>query len=944
MQPLLLDRDAELAAIDTLLDDVAAGRGGALLLRGGAGAGKTALLRVAVERASRRGMLVLSARGSEFEQDFAFGTARQLFDPVVRAASPDGREALFDGQAVLCAPLFPTMPVTPGPTEDASAAMVEGLAWLVAHVAASHPNGVLVAVDDVQVCDRASLRALARLTLGLEDLGVALVMTQRLRSPERNTDVISWLAADPNAAVLEPKPLSAAGVARLVGAHLGEMPAVAHACRDVTGGNPFLIVELLAALRSEGLADEGEATVRRVRRMVPDAVLRSVTARLHRLGDEAGLLARAVAILGPDAELGDAAALAGLPHDVAVREVERLVGEGLFGPGHPLAFGHPLVASAVERDLSGVLRSELHHRAADVLRARGGPDERIAGHLLSAPPAADPEVVAILRRAAAANMSRGGPDGAVPLLRRALAEPPSDEDRGAVVLELARAEAAAGDPAAHERLEAALAMVVEPGERIQAMRDLIRLQFMNEHHGEAALMARQAWQMVADDDPLKLDLLAEYVATGGFGTGTLDPAIQAEIGALATGLVHQYFEGRLPDSPALLVQVASMLAGGRARQALVRDLVEHALRHGPFDDIPPFGLAPIWATLALTASDCLDLASVVADRAYPVAEASGSAHSLGTAAFSVAIVSLERGALDRAEPECARALELTRSGVPATLPWSAGILATARRLRGDLAGARRAIDVGERTDPDGYTYGIVVYHRALLALAEGDPGRALADALEARDRLSPYRIQDYALFAWRLVAAAATHQLGRVDEALRYAEEELALARQAEAAKPIGVALMGRAGVETDEARSIALLEEGDAILAGSEARLARAQCAFRLGAARRRVGDDGAEATLQAAFELAVECGAHPLANAVRGELRHLGVTPPPASGRTRAGAPLSPSERRIVELAMAGRSNREIAAELHLTTSTVEFHLTRAYRKLGIRSRAELAGALAG
>jgi DNA-binding CsgD family transcriptional regulator len=453
-------------------------------------------------------------------------------------------------------------------------------------------------------------------------------------------------------------------------------------------------------------------------------------------------------------------------------------------------------------------------------------------------------------------------------------------------------------------------------------------------------MARQAFRLVGEDDPLARDLLAEYVATGGFGSGTLDPDIKVEIEGLATRMAQQYFERDLPDSPALYVQVASMLAGSRGRRSDVRELIKAALRHGPFDDIPPFGLAPIWATLALTSSDCLDLAAQIADRAYPAAEASGSIHNLGTAAFSVAIVSLESGALDRAEPECSRAVELTQSGVPATLPWSAGILATARRLRGDFAGARRAIHVGERTDPRGYTYGIVVYHRALLALAEGDAQGALSDALEARDRLAQFRIQDYALLAWRVPAASAAHRLGRLDEAGQYAEEELALARRAEAAKPIGIALMCCASVESDPQRQIELLEEARAVLAQSRGRLARAHAAYCLGATLRRTGSpEPARQHLLDAFDLATDCGALPLMERLRGELRALGIRAPHP---TRQPGGLSPSEMRTAELAVAGHSNREIAELLHLSTSTVEFHLTRAYRKLGIRSRSELAGVL--
>ncbi|TWG92933.1 regulatory LuxR family protein [Nocardioides sp. J9] len=938
----LLERTTESAAIDALLGSAGDGAGGIVLLRGPAGVGKTALLQAAREAGRSRGMLVLSARGADFEQDFAFGTARQLFGRLVNSSDPETRARLLAGPAAPCRSLFSPDASREASGEESPAAVVEGIAWLVDHLSSAHPHGVLLAVDDIQSCDRASLRALARLALGLEDVGVVIALAHRLDSNDRNEDLISWLAADPRAKVVEPPPLSAGAVGQLVRSHLGSTSTeLTAACRDITGGNPFLVGELLAALRSEGLPADAAGTIDRVRELVPDAVLRSVTARLSRLGKLAGRIAHAVAVLGPDALLDDVAALAGLPPGDAVAVVMTLVDEGLLADGETLAFRHQLLAAAVERDMTPVLRTQLHSDAATLLRSRGAPDERVAAHLLAVPPRGDAEVVAVLRRAAAAAMGAGGPDGAVPLLRRALLEVPGDDDP-AVVLELARAEAAAGDPAARDRLQQALPLVSDPRERIQLMRDLTRLQFMNEHHAAAARVARQAWQLVPDDDPLSLDLLAEYIATGGYGSGTIDTAIRSETEELASRLAQKYFAGEMPPSPGLAVQVANMLAGMRGRRADVRRLIETAVSDGPLDAIPPFGLAPIWATLALVAVDCLDLAGDIATRARPAAEARRSIHALGTAAFSSAIVSLERGALEQAERECARAVELTQSAVPATFPWSAGILASARRLRGDLEGARRAIQLGERTDPDGYTFGIVVHHRSLLALAEGDDEQALADAYAARDRLAHYGIADYALMPWRLPAAAAAHRLGRQDEALELADQELALARRAGAPRSLAAALLCRASTDPGGPDELDLLEEAVAVAATSDALLARAQAAYHWGAGLHRAGATGrAVEELKDAHRLAVTCGADPLADQVRRALRSLGVRTRKAARSSRDGA-LSRSERRSAALAALGHSNREIAARLHLTISTVEYHLTHAYRKLDITSRAELPGAL--
>ena len=940
---MLLERDRETATLSAALGRASAGSGGLVLLRGQAGAGKTSLLRAAQRLGQQRGLLVLTARGAEFEQDFPFGTARQLLEPLIRAMAAHQRERLFEGSASLCRPLF-TDQASPIPTEDRSAAMVEGLSWLLFHLAASHRQGLLLTVDDVHVCDRATLRVLARLALGLHSARLAVVAAQRLGAPGRNHDLIDWLAADPGNTVIEPCPLSHEAIGTMVRARLGTSAAdLIEACREVTGGNPFLVEELLAALRTEGLANDDAATIRRVRELVPDAVLHSVTARVRRLGDEAERVARAVAVLGPDALLPDAATLADLSEATTLREAGRLTDEGLLSEGPLLAFRHPLLAAAVERDLHGVERTSLHARAAAILGERGAPDERIAAHLLVAPPAGDQRAVEVLRRAAAANLQRGGPDGAVPLLRRALAEPPTEEECPAVVLELARAEAAVGDPAAYGRLVTALELVEGRDQRIAAMRHLTRLQFLNEHFREAAVMARRAWSEAGPDDPLALELLAEYVAIGGFGSRTTEPAIRRETEALVAGLTTQYFRGSPPEHPALCVQLANLLAAGRGRRSDVIDLVQRAIDLGTtLGDLAPFGLAPTWATLALVAADVLDLAGQIAEQGHADAEGRGSLQEIGTATFSVAIVALESGQLDRAELWCNRALELTRSGVPATLPWSAALLATNRRLRGDLAGARRALEVGLRSGPESYIHGIVLYHQALLALAEDDPRRCLEDALAARDRLTDIRMGDYALTAWRIPAAAAAHRLGRHDEALEYVEEELALAHRSQAPKQIGVALVCQAALSPDPDRQVTLLEEARAVLADSQARLARSQCAFRLGRALARHGAvPASREPLQEALDLAAGCDAQPLARSVRAELRRHGLRPDRRRRPTGKDS-LSEAERRVAVLASEGWTNRDIAADLHLSLSTVEFHLTRCYRKLGIRSRAELAEAL--
>ena len=141
---------------------------------------------------------------------------------------------------------------------------------------------------------------------------------------------------------------------------------------------------------------------------------------------------------------------------------------------------------------------------------------------------------------------------------------------------------------------------------------------------------------------------------------------------------------------------------------------------------------------------------------------------------------------------------------------------------------------------------------------------------------------------------------------------------------------------------SIELLDEAVRITDGSAARLEHAKALTAFGSALRRARQPTqAREPLRRGFEAASRCGAQPLAELARAELYAAGSRP----RREALTGPesLTPSERRIADLAAEGQSNRDIAQALYVTPKTVEFHLTGVYRKLGISTRAALPGALA-
>src|SRR5436190_21207842 len=246
----LLERNEELARIESVLAAARSGQGTFAVVEGPAGIGKTALLRAARTEATDGGMRVLRARGTELERDFAFGVVRQLFEPPLVEASELERADLLQAAAGVAAGLLglPGAPPTespPSPGVDPSFAILHGLYWLCANLAAAGP--LCLVVDDAHWADAPSLRYLAFLLTRLEELDVELVLATRPREAGTDAKLLATITTDPYADVIRPPPLSKAAVAQLVQARLAGTPdpMFVEACMRSTGGTPFLLRELL---------------------------------------------------------------------------------------------------------------------------------------------------------------------------------------------------------------------------------------------------------------------------------------------------------------------------------------------------------------------------------------------------------------------------------------------------------------------------------------------------------------------------------------------------------------------------------------------------------------------------------------------------------------------------------------------------------------------------
>ncbi|HLI15798.1 MAG TPA: LuxR family transcriptional regulator [Acidimicrobiales bacterium] len=937
---LFLERDAERRAIAGALRAARRGSGRLLVVEGEAGIGKSRLLDHAARRARAAGMEVLRARGDEHEQALAFGGALQLLEPVVRARG-EGAAELFAGPARLAADLFTEGTASLGVTGEARAmAIVRGLYEMVATLCRSGPGSgpVALVVDDAQLLDTLSLRFLAYLAHRLRGLALAVVVAFRADGVAEVSELAAL--AHEAAAVLRPAPLSTDAVAALLrrGLRAPEVaPEFAAASAAATGGNPFLVTELVAELARAGVRPDADGLAA-LDAIAPAGVLRAVVRRIDRLGPAAAALARAVAVVG-EIDLAMARVLARLP-DVAqtAAAADALADVGLLAPGEPLRLRHPLVAAAIAAGVPAGARAALQLAAARARDARGDPAELVAPHLLGALTTGDDRVVAVLEEAAARARARGAPALAARYLERALREPPAPEVRLRLVRLLAEAEAAAGLPGAVEHLDDALASTAERAARVELLSALGRILMGAGRHEEAAAAFQRALAEDIDGpDARRRELRALIACALASGRGEV-----AGVRAVVADLARVGSGEELPVERVALALVASQEALAGAPRTAFAPLLERALADGGEAVVAGIerdgGLMLTPAAVALLYADDLDRSRALLGRALAQACALGSVPAAATVRYLRSWVLFFTGALEDAAEDAARALDARRLGWGMYAGAACAVLAHARLELGDLAGAEAALAQASHLGlaADAWELSMLLVARGLLGLARGDPAAALADACAAGRRVASEGVSARPI-PWRLVAARAALALGRCDEARALAAEERERAEATGVPRTVGLALR-LCGLVDDGPDAPEWSAQAVSVLEGSPSRLALAHALVDLGAAlRRRKQRRECQEPLRRGLELAERFGARPLAAFARDELRAAGARPRRAA--VSGLASLTPSELRVATLAASGLTNREIALRLVVTTKAVEFHLRHVFAKLGVSRRGALA-----
>ncbi len=883
---MLIGRDPEQRLIGGLLEAARDGASHALLIRGEAGIGKTAVLDDAVRSS---GFRTLRCAGVESEYDLTFAGLEQLFRPL-----HDLVDRLPAPQA---SALRGALGVSGDRVEDR---LLLGLATLNLLAEATADGPLLCTIDDLQWVDGPSAQALlfAARRLGAE--GVVMLFAVR-------DDPASWFEA-PGLAQLTLAPLPEAAARRVVasgrGARLGR--AAERRLLAQAGGNPLALLELPAqdVAGAEGTGVEAAFRARVVG--LPTETRRLLLLAAASETEEAGTWTE-LARLG---DLSPTAARAG-------------VDAGLIGDLDAVVFRHPLARSALYNASSRAERAEAHRRLAT-----GATDPLArASHLAAAADQPDEALAAELETAAAAAARRGAFASAAAALARAADV--STEGRGRVrrLVAAAQAHLDAGESEAADRL-ADEALGGGPSGSDQAALAAVKgaLELQRGTPAAAYDLLVAAAQAVAGDDPARALELQAHAMTPAFVAGWPERAFRQ-----AHEFVEELPPTGKPFEPFLRLFLSVMVTAGAETREAARERLVDAVREGAAADDIRF---MAWAGIASAYLGDLRSARELYHRAVALARAVGSFNTLPIALLGPARLDVNAGAFDEAEESAREGIDLTQQLAQENLETCfSAILVRCLAARGQIDECRelahamlgRALAHGLAVAADDVRLGIAELE---LSLAHGAAARDMIEAVShplLKLRAAPMLVEASLLTEDPTPAPATLEALAGLGE-------------QGQDPRLLGVHARTRALLAgpSDLAEPLFLEALSHQREYGPAFERAKTELAYGefLRRAQRRT-----EARAQLRDALATFEGLNtPLwADRARAELEATGITARKRDPSTLDA--LTPQELRIARLVAAGASNREVAAQLFLSRKTVEYHLSKVFMKLGVSSRVELA-----
>ncbi|MFI7633679.1 LuxR C-terminal-related transcriptional regulator [Nonomuraea sp. NPDC049400] len=883
---MLYGRTAEIAALDDVIARALDGRGAALVLRGEAGVGKTALLDLAAARGGA--MRVLRTTGVEPESDLAFAALHQLLRPVVGLLDtlPEPQREAVRGALGLAA-------------SGDRFLLAAGVLSLLAEAAV--PDGLICVVDDFQWVDRASADALlfAARRLGAER--VAMLLAVRGDAPVKGLPSVNVGGLDDAAAteLLSAQATTGGGAGREeAGRAVSER--VRRDLVGLTGGNPLALRETVRRMTPGQLAG---------REPLPDPLpggRQLFGEQVAALSGPARLLALVAAVEG-DLDLVLRAADRLGTSRTALSELEA-AGLATVSGAH-VRFRHPLIRSAVYESAAPATRREAHAALAELTDG-----DRRAWHLAGAALGPDEVVAAALAESATRARDRGGYGDAATALARAAELTPAPATRAGRLKDAAvnawlggrpgQAESLLAEAREHAGSSTALAM------ELAQLRGRFELNSGDAAEAVRILRAGESLGMLADAAEA-----ASYVG---------DTAAIVEIGRRAAA----FPEGFLRD---VLVGIGAMLDGTGGHELLRRALGQVAELGEPAEFM--------WASAAASYLGEADLAAELIERAGRLARMSGMVGQLPVVLEFVATAERIAGRLAESQAIAEEGLELAReAGYTNTVAAHLANLAVVAALRGEEEACRRyaqdalAIAIPHRV---GMRAGTAAYALAMLDLGLGRYAAAherfTAIAAAGPGAGNPSVV-------WRSTPDRIEAAVGAGDPDAAKAALEAYERWSAHAGTPEARALLARC-------RALAADGADDGAPAAFEEALRlhanpfeSARTGLLLGERLRRAHRPGeARGHLRAAYETFQRAGAEPWARRAQSELRAAGESA--QAPHNAALDALTPQELRIAGLVADGLSSKEIAAQLFLSPRTVEYHLYKIYPKLGIGTRTELA-----
>jgi DNA-binding CsgD family transcriptional regulator/tetratricopeptide (TPR) repeat protein len=901
---MLVDRAEEIVALCGLLRDCRQGKGTVAVIRGPIASGKTALLQTFARQAVAAGAVFLGAVASRTERGLPLGILDQLsrsgcLPPVISRQVFD----LIGERSLRGMPPEPEdQAISP-----AMAGIFEGLLDVLVELSEHFP--VVLAVDDLQYADVASLQCLSYLARRATGSRILIALTECTQTLPADRLVHAEVLRQGNCHSVPLALLSPSGVTSLLSGYLdaGSAQRLASSCHVMTGGNPLLVKALGEdAWSGEDACSSGDQPVN----LLPRGSFRSaVVACLHRYEPATVELAQAIAILGQIATPSLLAELLGVSPESAAQGIHALSASGLLDSGQ---FRHEAARQAVLEHMTADERAAMHSRAAQTLYEVGGAPVVIARHLVDAHRVGARWAVPVLHEAAELALAEGDANRAIAYLRRAESECADDHQRATIRFALTCVEWPANPEGAARHL---------PG----LVTDARCGRLDNDCLGKLAYYL--LW--VGDTDSA-----AEIL-------NTLDISREdrkAEKAGLQAHHIRSPLNFLYPKLTRFVGNTVrdSKLSSAESDADATLTVAERILQEQSLDDPT---LASV--TTSLMAFICEDMLDRAAFWCSALMEESATSHGRVLCQAVLrgfqAIIETRLGNLQAAEDHARSALAmLTRKawGVAIGVPLSSLLLtAIASRKPGDAAACLR-IPVPEAMfeTPYGLLY---LYARGEYYLATGCPQAALADFTECGNRMIGWGLDQPGLVPWRTKAAEAHLVMGNSLKARELSREQLAQIGS-RSTRTRGISLRALA-LTSHPSKRTALLRESVEILRDSGARLELAYTFNELSNAYFACGEHSrAHWAVRQARNLAERCGAQALKVTLK-------KTDPDFSESgnevgARLIARLSDAEQRVAMLAACGYTNNQIAHKLYITVSTVEQHLTRVYRKLGVTGRAEL------